>query len=105
MTGCLRAFASGAGIAEVFDHSLEIRPDILAMDELNGFVLSKVTRQDVIMIILDDSESEVCRIWYIDSIALAEKSGLINGPVRGFRDREMCSGDGIIGKGIPDVFM
>ena len=105
MTGCLRAFASGAGIAEVFDHSPEIRPDILATDELNGFVLSEVIRQDVIMIILDDSESEVRRIWYIDSIVLAERSRLVNGPVRGFRDREMCSRDGIIGKGILDVFM
>ena len=75
------------------------------MDELNGFVLSEVTRQDVIIIVLDDSESEVHRIRYIDSIILAEKSGLVNGPVRGFRGREMCSRDGIIGKGIPDVFM
>ena len=58
--GCLRAFASGAGIAEVFDHSLEIRPDVFAMDELNGFVLSEVTRQDVIVIVLNDFESEVC---------------------------------------------
>ena len=56
--GCLRAFASGAGVAEVFDHSPEIRPDVLATDELNGFVLSEVTRQDVIMIVLDDSGSE-----------------------------------------------
>ena len=98
-------FASGAGIAEVFDHSLEIRPDILATNEFNGFVLSEVTRQNVIMIILNDFESEVHRIWYIDSIILVEKSGLINGPVRGFRGREMCGGDGIIGKGILDVFM
>ena len=89
----------------MFDHSPEIRPDILAMNEFDGFVLSEVTRQDVIVIILNDFESEVRRIWYIDSIILAEKSGLINGPVRGFRSREMCSRDGIIGKGIPDVFM
>ena len=102
---CLRAFASGAGIAEVFDQSPEIRPDILATNELDGFVLSEVTRQDVIMIILNDFELEVRRIRYIDSIILVEKSGLINGPVRGFRGREMCSGDGIIGKGIPDVSM
>ena len=74
-----------SGVAEVFDHSPEIRPDVLATYEFNGFVLSKVTRQDVIMIILNDFESEVSRIWYIDSIILAEKSGLINGPVRGFR--------------------
>ena len=105
MTGCLRAFASGAGIAEVFDHSPEIRPDILAMNEFNGFVLSEVTRQDVIVIVLNDFESEVHRIWYIDSIILVEKSGLINGSVRGFRGSEMCSRDGIIGKGILDVFM
>ena len=103
--GCLRAFASGAGIAEVFDHSLEIRPDILALNEFDGFVLSKVTRQDVIMIVLNDFESEVHRIWYVDSIILAEKSGLIDGPVKGFRNGEMCGRDGIIGKGIPDVFM
>ena len=103
--GCLRAFASGAGIAEVFDHSPEIRPDILAMDELNGFVLSKVTRQDVIVIVLNDFESEVRRIWYVDSIILVERSGLVDGPVRGFRNGEMCSRDGIIGKGILDVFM
>ena len=105
MTGCLRAFSSGAGIAEVFDHSPEIRPDVLAMDELNGFVLSEVTRQDVIVIVLNDFESEVRRIWYVDSIILAEKSGLVNGPARGFMGREMCGRDGIIGKGIPDVFM
>ena len=59
MTGCLRAFASGAGVAEVFDHSLEIRPDVLVTDEFNGFVLSEVTRQDVIVIVLNDFESEV----------------------------------------------
>ena len=103
--GCLRAFASGAGIAEVFDHSLEIRPDILVTNEFDGFVLSEVTRQDVIMIVLNDFELEVRRIWYIDSVVLAEKSRLVNGPIRGFRCREMCSRDGIIGKGILDVFM
>ena len=57
--GCLRAFTSGAGVAEVFDHSPEIRPDVLAAYEFNGFVLSKVTRQDVIVIVLNDFESEV----------------------------------------------
>ena len=75
------------------------------MDELNGFVLSEVTRQDVIVIVLNDFESEVHRIWYIDSIVLAEKFGLVDGPVRGFGNGEMCGRDGIIGKGIPDVFM
>ena len=105
MTGCLRALASGAGIAEVFDHSPEIRPDILATDELDGFVLSEVTRQDVIVILLNDFELEVHRIWYVDSIVLEEKSRLVDGPVRGFGNGEMCSRDGIIGKGIPDVYM
>ena len=103
--GCLRAFASGGGIAEVFDHSPEIRPDVLATDELNGFVLSKVTRQDVIVIVLNDFESEVRIIWYVDSIVLEEKSRLVDGPVRGFGNGEMCGRDGIIGKGILDVFM
>ena len=92
---CLRAFASGAGIAKVFDHSPEIRPDILATNEFDGFVLSEVTRQDVIVIILNDFKSEVRRIRYIDSIILVEKSGLVNGPVRGFRGREMCGRDGL----------
>ena len=89
----------------MFDHSLEIRPDILVTYEFNGFVLSKVTRQDVIVIVLNDFESEVRRIWYVDSIILVEKSGLVDGPVRGFGNGEMCGRDGIIGKGIPDVFM
>ena len=98
-------FASRAGITEVFDHGPEIRPYILAMNKFNGFVLSKVARQDVIVIILNDSESEVRRIWNIDSIVLAEKSGLVDGPIRGFGSGEVCGRDGIIGKGIPDVFV
>jgi hypothetical protein len=44
MMGCFGAFASSAVVAEVFDHGVKIRPDVLAADKFNGLVLSKVSR-------------------------------------------------------------
>lgn len=100
-------FASGTGIAEVFDHCVKVRPYILATNKFYGFVLSKVTRKDVIMIVLDDFKSEVHRIGDIDSVILVKKSRLIDCPVGsvGSRNLKVGSRNGIIGEGFSDVII
>ena len=52
MPGCFGMFARDAGLAEFNDERLEVGPVIFASNEIEGFALTEVTREDMIMFVL-----------------------------------------------------
>jgi len=59
VSGCLGMLAGGTGVAEFLHEGPKVGPNIFPSDYHEGFVLSSVSGEDVIMFILEDSESEV----------------------------------------------
>ena len=53
----LVAHANGAGFAIVFDKTLDARPGEISLNHFKGFVHTKVSIQDVIMLVLKDAKS------------------------------------------------
>jgi hypothetical protein len=51
--------AGGTGVAEFLHKGPKVGPDIFPSDYCKGFVLSGMSREDVIMFVLEDLESEV----------------------------------------------
>ena len=64
--------AGGTGVAEFLHEGPKVGPDIFLLDYCQGFVLSGVSREDVIMVVLEDSESEVVRIGDVNLVVVTE---------------------------------
>ena len=52
MPGCFRTFARDAGLAEFNNEGPEVWPVVFASNEIEGFALTEVTREDMIMFVL-----------------------------------------------------
>jgi hypothetical protein len=72
VTGGLETLAGGTGVTEFLHEGPKVGPNIFLSDYHEGFVLSGVPGEDVIMFVLEDSESEVVRIWDVNPIVMAE---------------------------------
>jgi hypothetical protein len=72
VTGGLGTLAGGTGVAEFLYEGPKVGPDVFPPDYHEGFVLSSVPGEDVIMFVLEDSESEVIRVWDVNPIMMAE---------------------------------
>ena len=53
----LIAHTNGAGFAVVFDKASDARLSEISLNHFEGFVHTKMSRQDVIMLVLKDTES------------------------------------------------
>jgi hypothetical protein len=73
----------------------EVGPYIIWTDEVEGLVLSSMSSQDVIMIVLEDFEVEVISIRDVNPVVLTEKSAFIKCPVGCGGSGKMCRRDGI----------
>lgn len=71
MTQSFGSATSSAGLAKLGNIGAKTRPSVLASDEVGGLVLSKMTCQGMIMMLLEDAESEIINVQYIDKIVLA----------------------------------
>jgi hypothetical protein len=91
VTRCFQMFASGTQVAEVFHKGLEVGPYVISTDEVKGIVLSSMSGQDVIMIVLEDFEAEVISIRDVNLVVLTEKSAFVKCPVG-------CGGSGKISR-------
>ena len=58
-------FTYNTQVAEVLDKGLEVQPDIFMSNLLKGFILTKVSRKDVIMFVLENFKAEVISFWNI----------------------------------------
>jgi hypothetical protein len=72
VTGGLGTLAGGTGVTEFLHEGPKVGPNVFPSDYCEGFVLSGVPGEDVIMFVLEDSESEVVRVWDINPIMMAE---------------------------------
>ena len=63
----LSAGAGRAGRNVVLYEYTESWPSVFASDKFQGPVLSEVSREGMIMLIPEDSESEVIGVWYKDT--------------------------------------
>ena len=53
----LVAHANSAGFAVIFDKTLDARPSEVSLNHFEGLVHTKMSRQDVIVLVLKDTES------------------------------------------------
>jgi hypothetical protein len=70
--GGLGMLAGGTGVAELLYEGPKVGPDVFPLDYREGFVLSGMPREDVIMSVLEDLESEVICVWDVNPIVMAE---------------------------------
>jgi hypothetical protein len=72
VTGGLGMLAGGTGVTEFLHEGPKVGPNVFLSNYHKGFVLSGMPGEDVIMFVLEDSESEVVRIWDIHPIVMVE---------------------------------
>ena len=77
----LSSHTSCTRLAVFLDKFMESRPGIVAMDEVNGLILTRMTREDMIMLVAEDSELEVITVRNIDEVIMSEKTICSNGPL------------------------
>ena len=73
---------SGARFDVLLDKFTESRPGIVMTDEVNRLILSRVSREDMVMLVAEDVEPEVIRVRNVDEVIMAEESVRSNGPAR-----------------------
>ena len=59
---------SDTGLAEVFDEGADVRPGVISPNEFQGLVLTEMAREDVVVLEIEDAESEIVHIGDVDSI-------------------------------------
>ena len=82
-TGCTR-------LAIFLDKFVESGPGIVVTDEVNSLILTRMSREDMIMLVVEDSEPEVVSVGNIDEVIMSEKTICSNGPL-GLRILKMGS--------------
>jgi hypothetical protein len=90
-------FASGTRVAEVLHKGSEVGPYVISMDEVKGLVLSGMSGQDVIVVVLEDFEAEVINIRDVNPVVLTEKSAFVECPIGCGGSGKMSCRDGIEG--------
>ena len=82
----------------IFLHKItESRPSVVTTDEVNGLILARVSREDMVMFVMENTEPEVVSIRNINEAVMAEKSVSGNGPT-GLRFFRLSLVQGIIRK-------
>jgi hypothetical protein len=70
--GGLGMLAGGTGVTEFLHEGPKVGPNVFLSDYHEGFVLSGMPREDVIIFVLEDLESEVVHVWDVNPIVMAE---------------------------------
>jgi hypothetical protein len=72
VVGCFGMLAGGAGVAELLHKGLKVGPNVFLLGCCEGFVLSGVSREDVVIIALEDLEVKVVDVQDINLVMMAE---------------------------------
>ena len=88
MTGSLITGASVAGADILFNVVTELRPGVVTSDNGQGAVLTKMTRENVVVTISEYTEPEITRLGDPDATVVEEETGIVDGPER------VCTGIG-----------
>ena len=67
MTRDLRASTGGARGHIVLDESADVGPGILAADKVEGTIPTEMSRERVVVLILQNAKPEVVRVGYVDA--------------------------------------
>ena len=67
-------------LAIFLDKFTESRPGIVAPDEVSGLILTRMSGEDMIMLVAEDSEPEVVSVRNIDEVIMSEKTICSNRP-------------------------
>ena len=73
---------SSTRLAVVLDIFSESRPSVFSKDETCCFVLTRVTRENVIVLVTEDFETEVVRVRNVDEVVVTEETIGGDGPAR-----------------------
>ena len=68
-------------LAIFLDKFAESGPGIVATDEVNGLILTGMSGEDMIMLVVEDSEPEVISVGNIDEVIMSEKTICSNRPL------------------------
>ena len=71
---------SGARFDVLLDEFTESRPGIVTTDKVNGLILSGVSGEDMVMLVAENAEPEVIRVWNIDEVIVTEEAVRSNRP-------------------------
>ena len=66
--------------AILLDEFAETGPSIIAANEVDGLILTRVSGEDMIMLVAENLEPQVIRVGDIDEVVMAEKTVRSNGP-------------------------
>ena len=67
-------------LAIFLDKFAESGPGIVMTDEVNGLILTRMSGEDMIMLVAEDSEPEAVSVRNIDEVIMSEKTICSNGP-------------------------
>ena len=70
----------GARLDIFLDKFTESWPGIIAMDEVNGFRLARMSGKDVVVLVTEDTEPEIVGIRDVDQVVVTEEPVRSNGP-------------------------
>ena len=76
----LSLHTSCARLAIFLDKFAESGPGIVATDEVDGLILTRMSGEDMIMLVAEDSELEVISVRNINEVIMSEKTICSNGP-------------------------
>ena len=77
----LSSHTSCTRLAIFLDKFMESGPGIIATDEVDGLILTRMSREDMIMLVVEDSEPEVISVGNINEVIMSEKTICSNGPL------------------------
>ena len=72
MTGSLRTLAIGARIDVVLDEGSHPGPYVFPPDQVERLVLPEVSREDMVVLVLQYSETQVGHVGNVDPVILSE---------------------------------
>ena len=73
---------SSTGLAIFLDKFLESRSSVVPKDKACSFVLTRVSGENVIVLVSEYAESEIVRVGDVDTIMMSEEVVGANGPIR-----------------------
>ena len=66
--------ATSTGLTEILNKVMESGPSVLASDQVNSLVLSKVSSSWMIVFVTEDLKSEIFGVGHVDMIISLEKT-------------------------------
>jgi hypothetical protein len=74
--------AGDTGFAEGLDQGSELWPGVLASNEFKGLVLAEMSGERMIVLVLEDSESEVIGVGNVNAVIQSEETFGVGRPTR-----------------------